>query len=427
MRQRLQVALLLAVFLFSSLAFVNVHAASPIAFDSESSAAPCIANLGCSTLSWSHTVGAESNGILVVSVEVGVAPGHTLHTVSSIQYGTTALSIIGSHTASSGLNELEMWFLLRPTAGTDTITVTILGVDGLSGGAVSYSNVGGIVDFHADTGTQSPSTPVNRNTLSENLAVDVVYGSVSDTDPPTKTLAASPGPTQTKRWSLTGFVPHGSGQGADFFMGGSDQPASSPVTMTWSSTPQFDFWLLDAVALAPPTAEYGISLVAGWNLISLPLVPANIAIGTILYWQIAAGDFTVVWSYQAGKWVNSVLTAGKLSGPLTKMQDGFGYWIYMTKSDTLFVVGNVISPPPATPPTYSLNVGWNLVGFKPQPSVQSETVTQYLFSISGRYDVNNVWVYDNAAQSWIRATSSYPLQPGQAMWILTTSSATLRP
>ena len=364
----------------------------------------------------------------MVSVEVGVAPGHTLHTVSSIQYGTTALSFIGSHTAFSGLDELEMWFLLRPTAGTDTITVTILAVDVLFAGAVSYSNVGGIVDFHGDTGTHSsPSTPVNRNTLSENLAVDVAYGSVSDTDPPTKILSASPGSTQTERWNLGAFISHGNGQGEDVFMGGSDQPASSPVTMTWSSTPQFDFWLLDAVALAPPTAEYGISLVAGWNLISLPLVPANPAIGTILYWQIAAGDFTVVWSYQAGKWVNAVLTAGKLSGPLTMMQDGFGYWIYMTKSDTLFVVGNVISPPPATPPTYKLSAGWNLLGFKPQPTVAPETVSTYLTSISGNYNTNNVWLYDNPTGTWIRATGASPIPVGEALWVYMTTPAALRP
>ena len=134
----------------------------------------------------------------------------------------------------------------------------------------------------------------------------------------------------------------------------------------------------------------------------------------------------MVWSYQAGKWVNAVLTAGKLSGTLTTMQDGFGYWIYMTKPDTLFVVGSVISSPPGTPPTYSLKVGWNMVDFKPQPTVKSETITQYLSSITGSYDVNSVWVYNNAAQSWTRATSS-SLQPGQAMWMFMTAPATLKP
>jgi len=108
------------------------------------------------------------------------------------------------------------------------------------------------------------------------------------------------------------------------------------------------------------------------------------------------------------------------------MVDGNAYWIYMTKNDTLYVDGTVIAPG-GTPPTYPLVQGWNLVGFKPEPTVQNETVGAYLYSVQGTYDLNNVWVYDNSSQSWIRADSSTMLQPGQAMWILMISPATLRP
>ena len=259
-------ALLLAMFVLSPVLAnsVNVRAASPIVFDAKSSATPCMAlPLGCSTLSWSHTVGPGSNGILVVSVEVGVASGHTLHTVDSIQYGTSPLTFIGRHIAFSNFDELEMWSLLKPASGTATITVTIAAVDGIGGGAVSYSNVGGLVDFEGDTGTHSsPSTTV-KHPVSGNLVVDTVYGSVSDTDPPVKTLSVSPGSMQTERWNLGAFISHGDGTGEDVFMGGSDQSASSPVTMTWSSTPEFDYWLLDAVALAPPTPTMDIAVVRG--------------------------------------------------------------------------------------------------------------------------------------------------------------------
>jgi len=106
------------------------------------------------------------------------------------------------------------------------------------------------------------------------------------------------------------------------------------------------------------------------------------------------------------------------------MVDGNAYWIYMTRNDTLYVDGTII-PTNSVPSTYSLNQGWNLVGFKPEPTVQNETVGAYLSSIQGSYDVNNVWVYADGA--WVRADSNYLLQPGQAMWILMTASATLRP
>jgi hypothetical protein len=110
------------------------------------------------------------------------------------------------------------------------------------------------------------------------------------------------------------------------------------------------------------------------------------------------------------------------------MTDGNGYCIDMRKNDTLYVDGTVIVPG-STPPTYTLTQGWNLVGFKPQPVIQNETVAQYLTSISESYDVNNVWIYDNASGAWIRATSTTMLTPGEAMWIFVTSpsGATLRP
>jgi len=172
---------------------------------------------------------------------------------------------------------------------------------------------------------------------------------------------------------------------------------------------------------------YKIPLVTGWNLVSIPIVPANTAIGTVLSSQVAGGNLTVVWSYQSGMWSYASLSGGRMSGSLMTMQDGFGYWIYMTKPDHLFVVGSVMSPPPATPPSYSLAAGWNLVGFKPQPTVQGENVGQYFSSISGKYDTNNAWVFNDLDQSWIRTNSSFVLQPGQALWILMTTPATLRP
>lgn len=168
-----------------------------------------------------------------------------------------------------------------------------------------------------------------------------------------------------------------------------------------------------------------LPLTKGWNLISLPVVPANPSITALLGSQIAVHDVDVAWGYTGSPRAWHSFTPGK-GGPLTTMTDGYGYWIYMTQADTLFVDGSVI-PPAGNPPTYSLVQGWNLVGFKPQPTIQNETVSAYLTSISGSYDMNNVWLYDNISRNWIRADSSYLLQPGQAMWILMTSPATLRP
>jgi hypothetical protein len=110
------------------------------------------------------------------------------------------------------------------------------------------------------------------------------------------------------------------------------------------------------------------------------------------------------------------------------MVDGNGYWILMTAPDTLLVGGTVI-PPGASPSTYPLLAGWNLVGFKPQPTLGNETASQFLISLGSSYDMNHVWVWDNYAGAWIKADPSTWLVPGQALWVYVTSptGATLRP
>ena len=166
-----------------------------------------------------------------------------------------------------------------------------------------------------------------------------------------------------------------------------------------------------------------IPLVAGWNMISIPIIPASTTIGTVLAAQVAGGNFTIIWSYQGGKWLSATLSGGKLSGTLITLQDGYGYWIYMTVADNLFIVGNDFALPPATPPSYALNVGWNLVGFTPEPLIGPEATSTYLGSLSGKY--NRVYLYDNSSESWNENPAS--LQPGQAIWVYVTAPATLRP
>jgi hypothetical protein len=166
-----------------------------------------------------------------------------------------------------------------------------------------------------------------------------------------------------------------------------------------------------------------IDLNAGWNLVSLPLVPDYAQITTVL--KPVLGNVSIVWGYSATTKTWSFFKPPS-TGSLRTMQDGVGYWIYMTSASMLNVTGSII-PLTQSPPYYPLTIGWNLVGFKPEPAVVNETVQQYLLSISGSYDPNSVWVYDNLNSSWIRAVSSTQLAPGEAMWIYITSPATLRP
>ncbi|MGD0176101.1 MAG: hypothetical protein ABSC50_04665 [Candidatus Bathyarchaeia archaeon] len=64
-----------------------------------------------------------------------------------------------------------------------------------------------------------------------------------------------------------------------------------------------------------------IGLFAGWNLVSLPVIPVNTAIAKVLQDLIATHNFTIVWSYQGGVWKSFMPPS---TGTLKTMADGLG-------------------------------------------------------------------------------------------------------
>ncbi|MGD0177052.1 MAG: NHL repeat-containing protein [Candidatus Bathyarchaeia archaeon] len=165
-----------------------------------------------------------------------------------------------------------------------------------------------------------------------------------------------------------------------------------------------------------------LELQAGWNLISLPLRPTQTATAKLLAPIIQMNDLVTVWGFTPPiTW--SYFKPPNL-GTLTSMVDGKGYWVYVTDAINITIVGYVITPGSA-PPTYSLATGWNLLGFKPQPTIQNETVTTYLASIYPKY--STIWVYDNLNATWTKGTPDLALAPGEGMWIYMTTPSTLIP
>jgi hypothetical protein len=176
-----------------------------------------------------------------------------------------------------------------------------------------------------------------------------------------------------------------------------------------------------------------VPLKEGWNLISLPVVPDNPIITTVMKSQIDDNTLGTVWAYvgNPGKPKSWLFFQPGKASTLKTMNDGVGYWVYMKANDALYVKGTVI-PAGALPPSYQLDQGWNLIGFKSQPDANAtKRVGQYLSSINGNYDPSNVWLYNSTSGLWIRAdtdpNTGTVLHPGDAMWILMTSAATLNP
>ena len=167
-----------------------------------------------------------------------------------------------------------------------------------------------------------------------------------------------------------------------------------------------------------------LQLQAGWNLVSFPVFLSDPRPAQLLKALIQLNDLVVAWGYvAASKSWQSFVPGG---GSLTNMVAGQGYWIYLREPVNITVTGYPIWTT-APPPSYSLSAGWNLLGFKPRPIVQNETVGQYLASISDLYDPNNLWVYNNVNKRWVIVDSGTWLTPGEGMWIYMRSAATFLP
>ena len=263
------------------------------------------------------------------------------------------------------------------------------GDDGASGVAVDDSGVY-VVGYDSSPGVGDWEWRIEKRNLTDGSVI--------------RTLTENPSSGDDEAAAVA--VAHGS----VYVVGGDESPG-----------PGDGEWRIEAIAGAVE-----VQLYVGWNLISLPLVPNDPSAQNMLKGMGARNSLIAVWAYVGTPRAWKYLIPGK-SSTLTTLNDGYGYWFCMSKADILLVDGTLI-PPAGMPPSYALMAGWNLVGFKSQPNAdETKSVGTYLSSISGSYDLNSVWIYENSSGAWTRAGSGYVLQPGQAMWVLMTAPAILRP
>ena len=176
--------------------------------------------------------------------------------------------------------------------------------------------------------------------------------------------------------------------------------------------------LLCSISGAQSTSA--ISLVQGWNLVSLPLEPANASIASVL--SGINGAYEAVWAYPNQTWkVYDPKDSG--GSTLTNMQAGNGYWIKMTSAKTLSVTGSAAS---SSPP---LLYGWNLVGYNGTSCVAPSSAFSSISSslqllVSWGYP-GQVWqFYDpNDAQD----STLNQLCPGAGYWINVCQAGTWPP
>ena len=246
----------------------------PIAFDSASSANTGAA--GAASLTWSHTVGVGSNRILLV----GVSTWGLDCSASQVLYGAT--SLVKAVAGFSGISSrAELWYLLAPPEGTQTITVDAScdpgygGNPTIVGGAVSYFNVVQTAPSGAGTDPMNlPSCAANTACLTVPSATGNIVVDVIASEP----IPGPAGPGQAARWNVTvtgSDNAHGAGSQKDGAAGG--------VTMSWGLTyVGGGEWAMAGVSLQPAaTNAVALSSFSASAGAALPLTLATTGVAIV--------------------------------------------------------------------------------------------------------------------------------------------------
>jgi len=193
---------------------------------------------------------------------------------------------------------------------------------------------------------------------------------------------------------------------------------TSPGTKTANLSIQSndpDTPIFDAPISGVGIITYGINLDSGWNLISLPLTPADTSTETVL--TGIANSVVSVWTYdQTNGWRSYF--PGQLGNDLTEMTSGKGYWVNTTSSEAISL--NVTGSAAET--AITLDQGWNVVGYGGADDAEVST------SLSG-LDYISIWAYDQTS-GWTsnfkdgQGNDLLTLEKGRGYWINMNQSAT---
>jgi hypothetical protein len=170
----------------------------------------------------------------------------------------------------------------------------------------------------------------------------------------------------------------------------------------------------------------GVSLTGAWNLISLPIVPFDTSIESVLSSLAFPYDLISVWYYDCCKDEWLVYGNGDTTfNTLKTMEDGKAYWVRMRYPDeqssdptvsgtypySLWLFGTKAPMPPGLPSAYYVCAGWNMVGFR---SMEDMAAEDYLEAF-GPSEYGAIYGWDAYLQDWI--TNPDKLVPGYGYWI----------
>jgi len=173
--------------------------------------------------------------------------------------------------------------------------------------------------------------------------------------------------------------------------------------------------------------DFSLALIAGWNLVSLPGVPADGSINAV----ITDSDVSTVLTYDtsSGSFQTSVRDAvsGQLTGSLTTLDGTQGIWVNTTSFDPITVAIPAIAAA-TLPPTISIAVGWNLIGVIDVSGdiVDGADVAAASVYFSG-VEVSKIYGYDALTGAFTAVEADDQVTVGDGLWVFATEAGTVTP
>jgi hypothetical protein len=152
------------------------------------------------------------------------------------------------------------------------------------------------------------------------------------------------------------------------------------------------------------TEDVVLDLKAGWNMVSVPVVPANTSRAAVF----PPADVVAVYTW------DPVL---KSYGVPTTIEPELGYWVAVITDKTIKVTGT----PKTTWPS-SLITGWNMVGSVYGTAVSVNDADAFTVAPPGSVLTNAIYWWDPEGKSYVAKTS---ITQGCGYWAATTQNCNL--
>jgi alpha-tubulin suppressor-like RCC1 family protein len=154
----------------------------------------------------------------------------------------------------------------------------------------------------------------------------------------------------------------------------------------------------------PTTEEVSLVLTAGWNMVSVPVVPADTSRAAVF----PPADVVAVYTWNPSQ---------KSYDVPTNIAPEVGYWVAVTENKTITVTGTPMTTWPS-----SLITGWNMVGSVYGTAVSVNDLEAFAVDPSGSVLTNAIYWWDPEGKSYVAETS---IVKGQGYWMAATADCTL--